>query len=111
LDLGERRREQRQGGGRHDRAEDTLQGPGAEQHRPRSEPGRRGRTPARSRQADDEDTTTAEVVGDPPAKEEKLPKASVYALTTHLAVRDRDVQGPLGRRQGDDNDRGVQQRS
>ena len=108
LGLGEGDREQREGSGGHDGGEGTLQGAGAEEHG-----GVLGQAPQRggtgeADQADDEHALAPEVVGDAPAEQEEPGERERVGGQHPLPVGGRDVQGPLGRRQGDDHHRGVE---
>ena len=53
--------------------------------------------------ADDEHTPAPEIVGDPPSEQEEASEGERVGAHDPLAVRDRDVQGTLSRRQGHDD--------
>ena len=108
LGLGEGDREQRQGGGCHDRGEGTLEGAGAEEHG-----GVLGQAPecrggGEADEADHEHPLAPEVVGDAAAEEQQAGEREGVGGEHPLAVGRRDVQGPLSGGQGDDHDRGVE---
>ena len=108
LGLGEGHGEQRQGGGRHDRGECPLQGTGTEEHGRVLGQATQGGGGGEADQADDEHPLAPEVVGDPAAQEEQAGEGQRVGRQHPLAVGRRDVQGPLGGRQGDDHHRGVE---
>ena len=59
-------------------------------------------------QAHDEHALAAEVVGDAPAQQQEAGEGQRVRREHPLAVGRRDVQGPLRRGQGDDDDGGVE---
>ena len=108
LGLGEGHGEQRQGGGRHDRGEGTLQGAGAEEHGRVLGQAAQGGGGGEADQADHEHPLAPEVVGDAAAEEQQAGEGEGVGRQHPLAVGRRDVQGPLGGGQGDDHHRGVE---
>ncbi len=108
LGLGEGHREQRQGGRSHDGGERTLQGTGAEEHGRVLGQAPQGRGGGEADEADHEHPLAAEVVGDAAPEEEQPGEGQRVGGQHPLPVGGRDVQGPLGRGQGDDHDRGVE---
>ena len=108
LGLGEGHREQRQGGGRHDGGEGTLQGAGAEEHGRVLGQAAEGGGAGEADEADHEHPLAPEVVGDAAAEEQQAGEGEGVGGQHPLAVGGRDVQGPLGRGQGDDHHRGVE---
>ncbi len=108
LGLGEGHGEQRERGGRHDGGERTLQGAGAEEHGRVLGQAAERRGAGEADQADHEHALAPEVVGDAAAEEQQPGEGEGVGRQHPLAVGRRDVQGPLGRRQGDDHHRGVE---
>ena len=108
LGLGEGHREQGQGGGRHDGGEGALQGPGAEEHGRVLGQATEGRGAGEADQADHEHPLAPEVVGDAAAEQQQAGEGQGVGRQHPLAVGRRDVERPLGRRQGDDHHRGVE---
>ena len=107
-DFGECCREQRQRGRCHDRGEGTLQGPGAEEHGRILGQATQGGGRAEPDEAHDEHAAATEVIGDPPTEKQKAAEGEGVSAQHPLAVGGRDVQGSLGRGQGDDHDRRVE---
>ena len=108
LGLREGHGEQRERGRRHDGGEGTLQGAGPEEHgRVLGQSAQRRRT-GEADEADDEHPLAPEVVGDPAAEQQEPGEGERVGRQHPLAVGRRDVQGPLGRGQGDDHHRGVE---
>ena len=108
LGLGEGDRQQREGGRRHDGGEGALEGPGAEEHGRVLGQAAQGRGGGEADQADDEHPLAAEVVGDAAAEEQQPGEGQGVGGQHPLAVGRRDVQGTLGRGQGDDDHGGVE---
>ena len=106
--LGEGDGQNRQGGRGHDGGESTLKGPGAEKHGLVLRQSAEGGSGAETEEAHDEHPTTAQVVGDAAPQQQQAPEGQGVRAHHPLAIGHRDVQGPLSRRQGHDDDRGVQ---
>ena len=98
--LDEGRREQRQRGRRHDRGESALQGAGPEEHGRVPGQSAEGRGEGEADQTEDEGAAPADVVGDPAAEEQEAAEGQGVGGHHPLAVGNRDVEGPLGRRAG-----------
>ncbi len=106
--LGERDGEQRQGSRRHHRGEGALQRPGPEEHGRVLGQAGQGRRRAEAQEAEDEHAAASEVVRYAPPQEQEAPEGQGVGAHDPLPVGDRDVQGALGGRQGNDDDRRVE---
>ena len=108
LGVGEHHGEQGERGGREQRAEDALQGTGAEHHRlaggGAAERGGRGEAD----QTDDEGALAAPQVGDPAAEEQQTAEGEGVGGDDPLPVAVRDAQVLLGGGQGDVHDGRVE---
>jgi hypothetical protein len=97
--VGERRRDDRQGGGHQHRRAEALHRPGGDQHPGAArEPGRQ-RGQREDGQADEEHPAPADQVRDPAADEQQAAEYEQVAAHDPLKAADRYVQAVLDRRQ------------
>ena len=108
LGFGEGDGQEGEGGRRHDGGEGALEGPGAEEHGRVLGQAAQGGGPGEADQADHEHALAPEVVGDAAAEEQQPGEGQGVGGQHPLAVGRRDVEGPLGRGQGDDDHGGVE---
>ena len=98
--FGERHGEQRQGRRGHYGRKRALQGSGPEEHRPVLRQPAQSRGGGEAEEAYDEHSLTAHKVGYPPADQQQAAKRQRVRRQGPLAVGERDVQGTLGRGEG-----------
>ena len=91
----------RQGGRGHYGRERALQGPGPEEHRPVLRQPTQSGGGGEAEEADDEHPLAAHEVGYPPADQQQAAERQRVRRQGPLAVGERDVQGTLGRGEGD----------
>ena len=99
--------QQRERGGRHDRGEAALQRACTEEHgRILGESSQSGRDPE-TQESNNEDPSTPQVISNSSTEKKETPKHQCVGTHYPLTIGDRNVQGVLRRRKGNDDDRGV----